>query len=87
MAYVHGPISATLSMNILFFILTAVNICQTGDSAVSTPKTRQKKRKYYNKILSFQIPVISLIIGQSFTVFLHFNAADGRSMVSTRTPG
>ena len=44
MAYVHGPIAATLSMNILLFILTAVNIWRTGDDAASTLKTRQKKQ-------------------------------------------
>ena len=59
MAYVHGPIAATLSMNILLFILTAVNIWRTGDDAASTLKTRQKKRKYCNQVLSssFQIPL------------------------------
>ena len=30
---------------------------RTGDDAASTPKTRQKKRKYCNQILSFQIPL------------------------------
>jgi 7 transmembrane receptor (Secretin family) len=52
-AYVHGPIGAILSMNILLFILTAVNIHRTGDDTASTPKTRRKKRKYYNQTLSF----------------------------------